>query len=217
MKTEAKHQLPFRANPHGGGGGFVLEGENKELFIKLYPTTINSELSQLFGVSGTTVAKLGHDLGIKKDRVTIAKKVRAEDRAAKQENGYYESSKFKRLSEMRRQFMLARIASGLHPTNVYKRAHPDIEWIRKCSERRRELVRKERTRVKYGMEQKTKCHFIDDAERRAGWQKRNMIRHYDYFADPAHPNWVCYDKDTRRSAVCEATAIRRGLEIVEGE
>lgn len=37
------------------------------------------------------------------------------------------------------------------------------------------------------------------------------------FAADGHPSWVCWDADTVRSPRREATAIRHGLKIVEGE
>lgn len=44
-----------------------------------------------------------------------------------------------------------------------------------------------------------------------------MIKYNNYFAADGHPSWVCWDADTVRSPRREATAIRHGLKIVEGE
>lgn len=49
---------------------------------------------------------------------------------------------------------------------------------------------------------------------RVSAQKHSMIKYNNYFAADGHPSWVCWDADTVRR---EATAIRHGLKIVEGE
>ncbi len=44
-----------------------------------------------------------------------------------------------------------------------------------------------------------------------------MIKQCNYFAVDEHPTWVGYDKETKRSARREATAIKHGLKIVGAE
>lgn len=44
-----------------------------------------------------------------------------------------------------------------------------------------------------------------------------MKKRNNYFSVTEHPSWVCYDKDTRRSARSEATAQRYGLRVVAGD
>lgn len=44
-----------------------------------------------------------------------------------------------------------------------------------------------------------------------------MIKLRNYFADADHVTWVCYDSQTRRSPRMEATAMRHGLRLVEGD
>lgn len=44
-----------------------------------------------------------------------------------------------------------------------------------------------------------------------------MIKMHNYFADPDHVTWVCYDSQTERSPRMEATAMRHGLRLVEGD
>lgn len=87
--------------------------------------------------------------------------------------------------------------------------------MQKKSEQRKELFRKERLRVKYGLEQKTRLH-VDLMSHRASAQKYLMIKQCNYFADPGHVDWICYDKETKRSERREATAVRHGLRVVEG-
>lgn len=216
---EAKYQLPKRRNPKTGYKCFVLEGANKDLFTRLYPTTFNGDLAQLFGVSRALIQRFGHKLGLEKDAPVIEKKYRAKALKAMYESGYVASLKGrvpKHLADY-----VQKVKDGeINPYQVFLKNSTEEE--RQASAQRRlqkvqRLMREDRVRIKYGLPQKTKYHLAAEGHKRASWQKSSMIHYCNYFADPAHPNWVCYDKDTRRSAVREATAIRRGLEIVEGE
>lgn len=90
------------------------------------------------------------------------------------------------------------------------------EFIKRSSERMRELRRIEVLREKYGLERKTrfKCRSISSG---GSAQKHLMIKMHNYFADPDHVTWVCYDSQTERSPRMEATAMRHGLRLVEGD
>ena len=220
MKKEAKYQLPFRSHPITGGRSYVLEGGNKELFIKLYPTTFNEELAGIFGTCGDTIEKFGRELGLTKDKTKIYQKASVKRVATARANGSYVGRKGRKLSEKALLKLRSIFDSGFRRMEKYKAEHTEEEYlamIKRRSEKFKETLRKDLTRRKYGLEQRTERRILDDSEKRARNQKYDMIYHCNYFADPAHPNWVCYDKDTKRSAVREATAIRRGLEIVEGE
>lgn len=82
----------------------------------------------------------------------------------------------------------------------------------------RETMEKDMLRVKYGLEQKTKFRIVlSPMKHGASSQKYSMITRNNYFSDPEHSDWICYDNDTRRSARCEATAVKRGLKVVEGQ
>ena len=80
----------------------------------------------------------------------------------------------------------------------------------------RELRRIETLREKYGLERKTRfrCKTISP---NGSAQKHLMIKLHNYFADADHVTWVCYDSQTRRSPRMEATAMRHGLRLVEGD
>ena len=65
---------------------------------------------------------------------------------------------------------------------------------------------------------KTKLRISENPlGQRVSAQKHSMIKYNNYFAADGHPSWVCWDADTVRSPRREATAIRHGLKIVEGE
>lgn len=83
---------------------------------------------------------------------------------------------------------------------------------------RSELFRKERMRVLYGLERKTRLRITDNPmTHKASAQKHAMIKECNYFAVDDDVWTVCYDSQTRRSTRREATAIKHGLKIVKGE
>ena len=91
--------------------------------------------------------------------------------------------------------------------------------LRKRSEQRKELWHRERLRMQYGLERKSRLHLpLDNSPPRAAAHKYLMIRQCNYFADPlGGPCVVCYDSQTQRSARREATAARHWLKVVEAE
>lgn len=44
-----------------------------------------------------------------------------------------------------------------------------------------------------------------------------MIKQHNYFADPDNRDYICYDSLTVRSLRMEATALRKGLRVVEAD
>lgn len=111
-------------------------------------------------------------------------------------------------------------AEGFNPLKALKERNPRKykELMKRRSEARKELIKKERRRLLFGLEQKTSLHVtLSPLSHRASAQKYAMIRENNYFSVPDHTSWVCYDSRTRRSARREKTAIRHGLRIVAGE
>ena len=91
--------------------------------------------------------------------------------------------------------------------------------MRKKSEQRKELWRKERLRAFYGLERQTNLRIPSSPlSHSASAHKHAMIRCCNYFADPlGDPHIVCYDSETQRSAQREATAAKHGLKVVEAD
>ena len=90
--------------------------------------------------------------------------------------------------------------------------------MKRKDEKRHELMESERFRLLYGLTRKTKLRISENPlSHKASAQKCAMIKSNNYFAVDGHPSWVCWDADTVRSPRREATAIRHGLKIVEGE
>lgn len=215
-----KWQIPMR--PHNGTGPmeYYLEGELRELFIKNFPKHSNRRIMQWFGVSFATVQRFARSLGLKKDMTAIRRELARDVKKICERNGYYDSLRGHPLSEACMEAAREKRADGFHPMKQLKADNPRRykRILKKRGEARKEQVRKERLRMLYGLDRKKHLRLPENPlGSAASSQKHAMIRKNNYFACPGHPSWVCYDSDTRRSPRREATAIRHGLKIVEGE
>lgn len=218
---KAKYQIPMMATPESNGvKAYVLEGELKEKFIKLFPKNSNRRMMEWFGISFATLRRLKAELGLKKDMKAIRHQLAMDVKKICEKNGYYDSLRGKPLSEACQEGLRRLRESGFHPMKALKEKHPRRykNVIRRRAEDRKELIRKERLREEYGLKRKTKLHLpprpIDGS---SASFKNMMIRKRNYFAVPGHTWWIAYDSETDRSERSEATARKHGFEIIEGE
>lgn len=218
---KAKWQIPMRESPKCRGVMvYVLEGELKEKFARLYPKNSSRRMMEWFGVSFSTLHRLARDLGLKKDMKAIRRQLSADVKKTCERNGYYDSMRGKPVSEACKEGYRRLLEAGYHPIKALKEKNPRRyrKLCRKRGEARRELFRMEQLREKYGLERKTRLNVTGRPLTRAAIAyKSYLVRGRNYFAVPGHSWRIAYDRDTDRSQRCEATARRHGFEIVEGE
>lgn len=219
--TSAKWQVPMRPNPKGGAKEYYLEGELKERFCKLFPKNSNRRMMAWFGISFSTLQRFKREFGLEKDMPSIIRQQANDTKRICEKNGYYDSMRGKKPSEACFDGARKLFASGFHPMKQLKSNNPRKYkmLMRKKSEQRKELYRKEQLRAFYGLERQTKLRIPDDRmSRKASSQKHAMIKACNYFADPlGDPHIICYDSETQRSAQREATAAKHGLKVVEAD
>lgn len=217
----AKWQVPMRQHPGKNVMEYYLEGEIKERFCQLFPKNSNRRLMQWFGISFSTLQRFKRELGLEKDMLAVRKQLAKDVKKICEKNGYYDSIRGKAPSEACMEATRRLRASGFHPIKQLKADNPRKykRLMRKKSEQRKELWRKERLRQDYGLERKTALNIpVNPLSHKASAQKHAMIKACNYFADPlGDPRIVCYDSQTRRSARREATAEKYGIRVVEGE
>ena len=218
---EAKYQIPMRATPESNGvKTYVLEGELKKKFIKLFPKNSNRRMMEWFGISFSTVQRFKNELGLKKDMKAIRRQQIMDVKKTCEENGYYDSLRGKPVSEACKEGSRRLRASGFCPMRALKKKNPRRfkAVIRRRAEARKELWRKERLREEYGLERKTKLRLSQrPITSSAASFKFLMIHKRNYFAVPGRTWWIAYDSETNRSERSEATARKHGFEIIEGE
>lgn len=220
ITAKPKWQLPKRREPKSGAMEYVLEGENRERFIKLFPVHSNRRLMQWFGISFSTCQRFKRELELKKDMTAIRKGLAKDVKKICEKNGYYDSLRGKAPSEAALEATRKMRASGFNPLKEFAKKHPTKyrNLVKRRAEGRKELIRKEHLREKYGLRRQTKLRLtLQPLSHKASSQKYAMIVSCNYFAVPEHPSWVCYDSETRRSPKRESTAIKHGLRIIEGE
>lgn len=218
---EAKYQIPMRATPESNGvKTYVLEGELKKKFIKLFPKNSNRRMMEWFGISYSTVQRFKNELGLKKDMKAIRRQQIMDVKKTCEENGYYDSLRGKPVSEACQEGRRRLFESGFCPLKALKKKNPRRykAFLLRSSEAHKEVWRKERLREEYGLERKTKLNLSQRPMKSAASSFKNMMTHrLNYFSVPGHPWWIAYDSETNRSERSEATARKHGFEIIEGE
>ena len=219
--TPAKWQVPMRPNAKSGMKEYYIEGELKERFCKLFPKNSNRRMMAWFGIGFSTLQRFKREFGIEKDMQAIRKQHAKDIKRICERNGYYASIRGKAPSDACLEATRQLRAAGFHPIKQLKANNPRKykRLMQKKSEQRKELWRKERMRMVYGLERRTKLRLpLNSLTHAASACKYMMIRECNYFADPdGDSHIICYDSQTRRSEKREATAIRHGFTIVEGE
>lgn len=216
----AKWQVSMRPHPKAGVMEYCLEGEIKEKFIELFPKHSNRRIMQWFGISFSTLQRFKRELGLEKDMRKIRRELARDVKRICEKNGYYDSLRGKAPSEAALEATRRLRATGFLPLKRLKEISPRRykAMLERKSKAMREMYRKERLRAMYGLERKTRLRIKDyPMPHRASAQKHAMIRSCNYFAVEDDAWMVCYDSQTRRSPQREATAIKHGLKIVEGE
>ena len=215
----AKWQIPTRRT-RWGKNEYYLEGELRDKFVRLFPIHSNIRLMRWFGVSFSTIHRFRRELGLSKDMKAIYREHARDVKRVCERNGYYASLRGRAPSEACVEATRRLRAGGFVPMTRLRETNPR-KYRRVCRKRAeawRETRRKERGRVALGLPQKTKFRIVLHPMSHAAYaQKHAMIKQNNYFADPDHSSWVCYDAETRRSPRREATAVRHGLRVVPAD
>ena len=216
----AKWQVPMRPHPKAGVMEYFLEGDIRDKFIELFPKHSNRRIMQWFGISFSVLQRFKRELGLGKDMKKIRREQARDAKRICEKNGYYESLRGKKPSEAALEAARRLRATGFNPMKRLKEISPRRykATLDRMGKARSELFRKERMRVLYGLERKTRLRITDNPmTHKASAQKHAMIKECNYFAVDDDVWAVCYDSQTLRSPRREATAIKHGLKIIEGE
>ena len=176
--TAAKWQVPMRPNAKSGMKEYYLEGELKERFCKLFPKNSNRRMMKWFGISFSTLQRFRRELGLQKDMRAIRKQLAKDIKKTCEKNGYYDSLRGHAPSEACQEAARKMWAEGFHPMKQLKANNPRKykRLMRKKSEQRKELYRKERLRAFYGLERQTILRIpAASLSHRASSQKYAMI------------------------------------------
>ena len=207
----------------------ILNEEQKAWLVRWYPVTENKRLAKAMGVSLDAMRSYARRLGVKGKSATgmAAIRKRAGKAAAKtnERNGCYERKRGKPVSEATRQGQMKRwqdVREGrrLSPMEELKQRDPKAyaENMRLKSDLRKEMIRKEKRRVIYGLERKTSLKIVvinpytrSQTCHRHSALKRGYLLDEDCSEGQPGRYVIYYDDETQRSAKFEANCIKDGF------
>jgi hypothetical protein len=210
---------------------YYLTPEVEAHFIRLFPVTLNRDMMRIFGISFVTMQRFKRQLGLTKNKKVIIRKQAEVCKKVCEENGYYDSIRGKAPSEAttegtRKMWQEIREGKREHPAFVMKRINPKKyqQWMEKKRKERRETIRKEKLRMLYGLERKTKLKTIvmnpytrSQTHRRHNALKRGYLLDEDCSEGSPGRYVIYYDDETQRSAKFEANCIKDGFTFKRDE
>ena len=212
----------------------VLNEDQKAWFVKWFPVTENKRLAKAIGVCISTVQKFASELDIRKSEAgmkAIKRRQTAAMLKANIRNGCYDRKRGHPVSEAtmagnRRRWEEQRQGIREDASAKMKRENPKkyAEWMRKKSEERKELIRKEKMRVVYGLERQTTLKAVVlKPYTRSQIHHRHMALEYGYLLDEdcreGQPGRyvIYYDDQTHRSERFEKNCIANGFTFERDE
>ena len=214
---KARYQVPTRLVR--GVKAYYLTPEIEAQFVRLYPTTMNRDMMRLFGISFSTMQRFKRELGLQKKMRTIRHKQAQWAKRICEENGYYDSMRGKAPSEACQEATRQLRASGFHPMKVLKKKNPRKyrRILEQRSEKRKELMRKERIRVDWGLGQQTNLHIPYDPYGKRRTSFKSTCKRVGYIPGNAHKpseRWIIYYTDqTKRGELREKHGIALGFKF----
>jgi hypothetical protein len=211
----------------------VLNDEQRAWICQWYPVTENKRLAKAMGISLYKLHCFALELNLTKSEEGLrAIKHRQTKAMAKtnHKNGCYDRKRGHAPSDatiegLRRRW--EKIRAGLQelPQDIAKRKHPR-KWkasLKKRSENRKEMVRKEKRRIIYGLERKTKLKAVmtpykrSQRHHRCSALKRGYLLDMDCSEGQPGRYVIYYDDETQRSAKFEANCIKDGFTFKRDE
>lgn len=207
----------------GSRGGKSLTERQVSWIINHYAHTKNADIMEKYGIGESTLHRLARKYGLKKSKRYMTKTQRMATDAAHEvcrRYGVYEETR-----RRMRQEAAERKERGERPRNGFQPgvtslmrlgARRERERIRKAHASRKETIRRDRLRVRWGLEPITKMNLTPDGYTKEHHRKsshRHVFRRFNYIVDRGS-NDIYYDELTERRPLMESHAARYGLRIM---
>ena len=208
----------------------ILTAEQEDWLRTYFPMIENKRLMKLSGLSDGALHRFARELDLKKSEEgmhAIKKRQAAHIKRLCQKNGYYDSMRGRPAPE---EFLKANLkmwqeireGKREHPIAKMKREHPRKyrSWQKRKSEERKELARKERLRMKYGMPRKTKIKILSNPYTKAQVMHRcNALRRGYFYAEDCSEGGgfrydIYYDDNTQRNERFEKNLVKDGFKVL---
>lgn len=206
----------------------VLNDEQREWLCRWFPVTENYRLAKAMGISLYKLHCFAREFGLTKSEAGLkAIKKRQSKRMAKtcEKNGCYDRKRghppsAATMDGVRRRWEETRQGLRETPAQMLKRTNPKKykEWMEKRSQERRESIRKERMRIIYGLERKTRLKAVvmtpytrSQTAHRHNALKKGYLLDEDCREGQPGRYVIYYDDDTKRSERFEKNCIADGF------
>ena len=198
---------------------YYLTPELEVHFVRLFPVTMNRDMMRIFGISFATVQRFKRKLGLQKKMKTIRHKQAQWAKKICEQNGWYDSLRGKAPSDACLEASRKKRAEGFHPMKALRQKNKR-RYDRICKQRselRKELMRKERLRVDWGLGQNTNIYLPYDPYDRKRATFRTTCKQVGYI--PGNPRikaerWtIFYNANTKRGAIREKHGIELGFKF----
>ena len=231
--TKVEHRFTTKTGRQGCQrvDTIVLTDEQKDWLRRWYPQEENPVIMAASGLKETTLHRFAREMGLTKTERAMKKiRRRTSARCVKTctKNGYYASLKNRVPSEATRLGaikMWQEIREGKReaPMLIIKRKDPKrySQMHQRKGERRREDIKKEKQRIIYGLERKTKLNIVmcpyttSQVSHRYYALKRGYIIIDDTSEQGGERYNIYYDDNTTRSEKFENNLIADGFKVLE--
>lgn len=210
---------------------WVLTPQQEDWMRRWFPEVENAVIMDATGMSFSTLHRFARQLHLTKSAAGmrgIKKRQAAHIKKVCEANGYYDSMRGHQPSQACQQAaakMWQDIRDGrrLHPAHIMKQRNPRRyrKWQQRKSEARKQVIHQELTRLKYGLERKTKLPNIvlntythSQRNHRYSAQRRGYILADDCREHSPYRYNIYYDADTKRSEKFEKNLIADGFHLL---
>ena len=208
----------------------VLSDEQLEWLRRWFPKTENTRLRKAMGISDYKLHDFARKLGLTKSEAGLKAIRKRRDKAAAKTNelnGCYARKRGHRPSDatmegVRRRWEETKQGLRELPAAMLKRTNPKKynEWMKRKSQERKETIRKEKMRVMYGLERKTRLKAVvmtpytrSQIAHRYNALKRGYLLDEDCSEGQPGRYIIYFDNETKRSKKFEENCIADGLII----
>ena len=199
--------------PSYKGGRCIFTEDQKNLIYNMSDSIPIYKIAEYAGVTCKVIRRVLTERGYRHSRERTNKMIRR-GMSISEKNIYRKYNT--KLSEGLREYN----SKGRNWINELRENDPEAyrKKMLKLGEVRKSLWEKERTRLKWGLPQKTRLSVkINPLGPKAQGIKGRMRRYRNYYGDDEHSTWLYYNSQTRRSEELEQRAKELGLKIMKGE
>lgn len=199
--------------PSYKGGRCIFTEEQKNLIYNMSDSVPIYKIAEYAGVTCKVIRRVLIEKGYTQSRERTNKMIRRGMSISEKNLSRKYNTK---LSEGLREYN----SRGRNWINELREKDPEAyrKKMQELGEVRKEIWEKERTRLKWGLPQKTRLPVkINPLGPKAQGIKGRMRRYRNYYGDAEHSTWLYYNSQTRRSEELEQRAKELGLKIIQGE